>query len=305
MPRQYTPGPLPFLPFTLVEVTCEQCAQRFLARRSERRPRRFCSRPCAWAAQRRQVSLSCTVCGQAFEVEPSVAKLRKTCSRACQQAALRKPAYQRVCEQCGTAFEARRHQAKLGYARFCSKACFGRSIRTEIERVCGTCETPFAAVPSAVAQGAARFCSVACADAAKVVPLLDRIWRHIDVRGAAECWPWTAKRHARGYGETADRGKHLRVTRVLLEARLGRPLRHGELALHACSNPPCCNPSHLFVGDHRANMAQRKAEGKYPTGPTAPMSRESRAARRAHGDVPRKMLERAAPIPSEGSSSRR
>jgi hypothetical protein len=75
-----------------------------------------------------------------------------------------------------------------------------------------------------------------------------------------------AKRSERGYGETADRGKYLRVTRVLLEDKIGRPLAPDEFALHSCSNPPCCNPAHLFAGDHQRNMDQRRAEGNYANG---------------------------------------
>lgn len=188
MPRKYTPGPLPFLPFLQIELTCVQCNVRFLVSRSR------------W-----------------------------------QQ-------------------------------RYCSQACFGASCRTAIARTCAQCGATFQAVPSAVASGSGRLCSRACADAALVVPVLERIRRHTDVRGPDDCWPWMAKRHARGYGETTIRRKDVRVTRVLLAARLGRPLAPDEHALHTCSNPPCCNPAHLFVGSHQENMDQRLAEGNYARG---------------------------------------
>ena len=172
----------------------------------------------------------------------------------------------RVCQTCGVAFFTREWTVKAGFGKFCGRACSASAQRTRVERACERCGSTFTAVPAEVAKGKGRYCRRACANAALVVPLMERVWQKIDVRATGECWPWTAKRHARGYGETADRGKDLRVSRLVLEEKLGRPLAPGMSALHACSNPPCCNPSHLFEGDHLANMAQRKAEGKYPTG---------------------------------------
>ena len=46
MPRHYTPGPLPFVPFTQVEMACEECGQRFLFGKKYQRTRRFCSPLC-------------------------------------------------------------------------------------------------------------------------------------------------------------------------------------------------------------------------------------------------------------------
>lgn len=52
MPYQYKPGPLPFLPFTQHELTCEHCNIRFLVSKSYLATRRYCSRPCEYAAKR-------------------------------------------------------------------------------------------------------------------------------------------------------------------------------------------------------------------------------------------------------------
>jgi hypothetical protein len=53
MPSQYTPGPLPFMPFLQVELTCEWCSDRFLVIKS-RGHRRYCSFRCYTAARRDQ-----------------------------------------------------------------------------------------------------------------------------------------------------------------------------------------------------------------------------------------------------------
>lgn len=172
----------------------------------------------------------------------------------------------RVCGSCHAPFEARERAVRSGFGLYCNRTCSARAQRTRLDRTCEQCGSSFTAVPAEVNKGKGKLCSKLCANAALVVPLMDRIWQHIDKREPDDCWLWTAKRHARGYGETGDRGRYLRVTRVLLEDKIGRVLEPGELALHSCSNPPCCNPSHLFAGDHDRNMEQRGAEGKYPNG---------------------------------------
>jgi len=88
MPRQYTPGPLPFSPFLSVELTCERCSVRYLISRQKAAKQRFCSRACYYATlPSPTVELDCTYCGTTFSrrvgrVQPG----RPFCSRACQRA---------------------------------------------------------------------------------------------------------------------------------------------------------------------------------------------------------------------------
>jgi len=39
-----------------------------------------------------------------------------------------------------------------------------------------------------------------------------------------------------------------------------------DCLLHKCDNPSCCNPSHLFEGDRKANVDDMIAKGRMPRG---------------------------------------
>jgi len=78
----------------------------------------------------------------------------------------------------------------------------------------------------------------------------DRFWAKVDVRGADECWPWMGSTNERGYGSCRYNGKTVRTHRLALTLAAGPSTL---LALHACDNPPCCNPAHLRWGTHEDN----------------------------------------------------
>lgn len=89
-----------------------------------------------------------------------------------------------------------------------------------------------------------------------LVPLtsrdIARFWAKVDIRGADECWP--IKRCANHiYGDFSWGGLyHIPAHRVAYFAHYGVDPTQ-LLVCHSCDNPPCCNPSHLFLGDHLAN----------------------------------------------------
>lgn len=60
--------------------------------------------------------------------------------------------------------------------------------------------------------------------------------------------------------------RSLAAARFVLEAKLGRPLAAGELALHTCDNPACVRPEHLFVGTHADNQADKCRKGRQARG---------------------------------------
>lgn len=74
------------------------------------------------------------------------------------------------------------------------------------------------------------------------------------------CWQWTSTSN-RGRGVfTAQKGRML-ASRASWVIHRG-PIPEGMHVLHACDNPRCVNPEHLFLGTHDDNMADKKEKGR-------------------------------------------
>lgn len=95
---------------------------------------------------------------------------------------------------------------------------------------------------------------------------VERFWSNVEKRGPDECWPWTGGVQTAGYGImcVGTLGGNLRRW---LSHRLSYLIHHGELddsvlVCHHCDNPPCCNPKHLFIGDHSDNIRDASSKGR-------------------------------------------
>jgi len=75
------------------------------------------------------------------------------------------------------------------------------------------------------------------------------------------CLVWTGATTEYGYGEMTVRGKRIGVHRAAYELAHG-PIPPGQMVLHRCDNPPCCNVAHLFLGTQADNMADKAAKGR-------------------------------------------
>lgn len=96
-----------------------------------------------------------------------------------------------------------------------------------------------------------------------------RLLGRIDIRGADECWEWTAGRVSGGYGAidlprvvTGGRKIQAQAHRLTCLIFHGPPPSESHFALHSCDNPPCCNPKHLRWGTHDENMADAVERGR-------------------------------------------
>jgi hypothetical protein len=93
-----------------------------------------------------------------------------------------------------------------------------------------------------------------------------RFWSKVEVtQNTCRCWEWKGRRDAWGYGEFKLQGAATRAHRVAVQMT-GVPLQPGEVVMHTCDNPACCNPTHLVVGDHAMNVADRVAKRRSAKG---------------------------------------
>ena len=96
-----------------------------------------------------------------------------------------------------------------------------------------------------------------------------RFWARVDQSGGPDaCWPWMLNRDKRsGYGRLRVDTIGFLPHRWLLGMLRGKPLAWSEgereMACHRCDNPPCCNPTHLYVGDQYQNMRDSVERGRH------------------------------------------
>ena len=100
----------------------------------------------------------------------------------------------------------------------------------------------------------------------RAVPLSDRFWKNVnksDMGNPENCWRWVGGYwHEYGYGQISVLGKTFGAHRVSWMIHFGE-IPQGMSVLHKCDNPPCVNPSHLFLGTTVDNMHDRKEKGRY------------------------------------------
>lgn len=80
-----------------------------------------------------------------------------------------------------------------------------------------------------------------------------------------DCWVWRGGLSSAGYGKFWRNGATDLAHRVMYEYTFG-PVPDGLWVLHHCDNPPCMNPSHLFLGTHADNENDKDAKGRRKRG---------------------------------------
>lgn len=91
-------------------------------------------------------------------------------------------------------------------------------------------------------------------------------WPSVDTSGGPNaCWEWIGVRNKDGYGTISFKGKTLLTHRLSCALSSGTDVT-AEMVCHACDNPPCVNPKHIWLGDRMANvqdMMEKRYNGQY------------------------------------------
>lgn len=91
--------------------------------------------------------------------------------------------------------------------------------------------------------------------------LAERFWKYVDKSKRNGCWLWT------GYVDPAGYGKMSFNLKPSFAHRISWLIAHGALdskvfVLHACDNPRCVRPDHLFLGTQKDNMRDMHRKGR-------------------------------------------
>jgi hypothetical protein len=142
------------------------------------------------------------------------------------------PRVECTCQFCGTKFMVKPSKLAHGRGKFCSRSCIGKFHKGEkastwkggpVACTCLTCGAIFYKSRASIAIGEGKYCSRACHAVAKKLITGEK---HHGWKGGTSVG-------GNGYVRVnhAD-GKHGLEHRVIMEAHLGRPLRHDEHVHH-------------------------------------------------------------------------
>ena len=132
------------------------------------------------------------------------------------------------------------------------------------------------AVPDLTSEGKPRkdmrFCRLQCRQIWVNTPgtMEQRFWSYVNKNGMihpehGQCWEWTAATYWDGYGAfSIGHAKTGRAHCYSWTLHFGD--RGDNLVLHKCDNPICVNPSHLMLGSHQDNVADKCAKGRQGIG---------------------------------------
>src|SRR6266566_4592797 len=82
----------------------------------------------------------------------------------------------------------------------------------------------------------------------------EHFWQQVEKTNY--CWNWKGSKDVSGYGEFGSRMAH-RYSWTLHFGEIPR----GMCICHACDNPACVNPNHLWLGTPQANTKDRDVKG--------------------------------------------
>ena len=80
-----------------------------------------------------------------------------------------------------------------------------------------------------------------------------------------QCLEWQRAKNTNGYGVCIHGSKHWLVHRLMCKLNRVKHYKHlnGNVVLHKCDNPSCCNTKHLQIGTQKANVRDMHRKGRW------------------------------------------
>lgn len=83
-----------------------------------------------------------------------------------------------------------------------------------------------------------------------------------NTKKVGECYEWQMARDKDGYGKVWFHGKGNQIVSRVVYTLVHGEIKPGNLIMHSCDNPPCCNPDHLSQGTHQDNHDDSRRKGR-------------------------------------------
>ena len=81
------------------------------------------------------------------------------------------------------------------------------------------------------------------------------------IKSENDCWIWNKSKDKDGYGAIMYKSIRYKAHRASYIAFIGS-IPNNMCVCHACDNPSCINPNHLFIGTHKDNLQDMSKKGR-------------------------------------------